>query len=130
MISARSSERPYLTELTNGIHEASADSAADKGGDGAGFRPHELLEASLASCMNIWIRMYADHQEISLERVATVVRLDRTRPERPAFEYEIDLEGSFSEAERLKLLEIAPTCPVRRTLSGELSFRAGEASAS
>ena len=39
---------------------ASSDNTPDKGGKGAGFRPHELLEAALACCMNMSVRMYAE----------------------------------------------------------------------
>jgi hypothetical protein len=58
MVRAESAGPPYLTSFTNGVHRGSADNAADKGGQGNGFRPHELLEAALASCMNMWLRMY------------------------------------------------------------------------
>jgi len=50
MIQASSQPERYRTAFTNGGQTALADTTADKGGGGAGFRPHELLEAALASC--------------------------------------------------------------------------------
>ena len=37
-------------------------------GKGQGFRPHELLEAALASFMAITLRMVAREREIALEQ--------------------------------------------------------------
>lgn len=122
MIIARSGDAPYRTSFTDGEHTAFSDNTADKGGQGAGFRPHELLEAALASCMNMWLRMYADSHQVPLERVVTTVRLDRARPGEPVFEYQIELGGPLTAEQRSKLLGIPETCPVRRTLSGRLSF--------
>lgn len=50
----------------------------DKGGGNQGFRPHELLEAALATCMNIHLRMYAANHGIELGEVTTKVTLDRS----------------------------------------------------
>ena len=49
----------YQTQLTNGTHSTLSDTTRDKGGSELGFRSHDLLEATLASCMNITLRMYA-----------------------------------------------------------------------
>ncbi len=49
----------YQTQLTNGTHLALSDTTRDKGRSKLGFRSHDLLKATLASCMNITQRMYA-----------------------------------------------------------------------
>ncbi len=49
----------YQTQLTNGTHFALSDTTRDKGRSELGFRSHDLLKATLASCMNITQRMYA-----------------------------------------------------------------------
>jgi putative redox protein len=59
--------------FSNGQHHTAADNTPEKGGQGAGFRPHELLEAALASCTNIRLRMYADNYRIHLVGVRTTV---------------------------------------------------------
>ena len=127
MIRAESADRPYLTSFTNGRHTASSDNTPDKGGQGAGFRPHELLEAALASCMNMWLRMYADNHQLPLEHVNTIVELKRDHPGEAVFEYEIALEGPLTSEQKSKLLGISQTCPVRKTLSGTLSFSSASA---
>ena len=85
-----------------------------------GFRPHELLAAALACCINIALRMYADRHTLPLSGVT----LNRTDPEEVTFEYEIEFRGPLSEEDRGRLLEAAKSCPVRRTLSKRLGFGA------
>lgn len=56
MISTRSLQERYQTIASNSRHELAADAPAEKGGDGAGFSAHELLEAALAVCVNMAVR--------------------------------------------------------------------------
>ena len=122
MITALSESHPYLTVFSNGKQTANADTTIDKGGGNQGFRPHELLEAALATCMNMHLRMYAANHAIELGEVSTKVSLDRSSPSEAVFNYSIELSGQLDDEQRRKLLEIAETCPVRRTLSKKLSF--------
>ncbi len=129
MITATSDDVPYRTSCSNGDQTAFADNTVDKGRRGAGFRPHELLEAALASCVNMWVRMYADNHRLPLERVVTTVQVNRVKPAEPVFEYRIALEGPLTREQRGKLMAVAQTCPVRTTLSGALSFACSNADA-
>ena len=122
MITAKGGNTRYLTSFTNGKLEAFADNTAEKGGQGAGFRPHELLEASLACCINMWIRIYADNHGLQLDEVTTKVWVKRDKPEETGFEYSIELQGALTDEQRSKLMRIAETCPVRQSLSRKLSI--------
>jgi putative redox protein len=122
MIEATSEHDRYRTRFTNGIHSADSDATPDKGGSGSGFRPHDLLEAAFATCMNIFLRMCADQNNIPLTDVKTKVRLDRTTADVTVFNYEIELPGSLIESDRERLLEMAKKCPVRQTLSKRIEF--------
>jgi putative redox protein len=121
MIEATNEHDHYRTRFTNGTHSADSDTTPDNGGSGSGFRPHDLLEAALASCMNIFLRMYADQNNIPLTDVKTKVRLDRTTADVTVFNYE-ELPGSLIESDRERLLEVAKKCPVSRTLSKRIEF--------
>lgn len=123
MIHADSRQTPYRTRFSDGVHQAYADARAEKGGRGAGFGPHELLEASLACCFNIWLRMYAAKHGIPLSGVDCRVTLKRDTPGQARFEYHVELDGPISPAQRQELLDQLLTCPVCRTLSGKISFR-------
>lgn len=122
MIEANSKDIRYQTLFTNGKHSAISDTTPDKGGNESGLRPHDLLEAALASCMNMTLRMYADQHGIALSGVTTRVMLDRSNPEESVFEYEIEFPCSLAENDREHLLEIAKKCPVRQTLSKRIKF--------
>jgi putative redox protein len=122
MIKSKSEQPRYRTLFTNGLHEAYADTTEDKGGNSAGFRPHDLLEAALSTCLNMEIRIFADSHHIPLSEVHTEVQLDRSQPNEAIFKYSIRLEGQLSDDQRQKLLHAAKACSVHRTLSKKLSF--------
>ncbi len=87
MIHAHSQPAKYLVHFTDGDQVATADTTLEKGGASRGFRPHALLEAALASCMNMTLRMAADQHAIPLSNVSVTVSLKRTNPSAPLFEY-------------------------------------------
>ena len=59
MIKTKSAAIAYQTSYVTRNQQAVADAPLEKGGAGAGFGPHELLEAALATCLNIAVRMSA-----------------------------------------------------------------------
>lgn len=122
MIRAESQPTNFLTEFTNGEHVAHSDIPIDQGGSNLGFRPHELLEAALANCMNITVRMAAKKHGIPLEGTLVAVSLNPSHPDGPTFEYRLQFKGSLSEAQRQRLLQTAARCPVHNTLSKEFHF--------
>jgi putative redox protein len=124
MIHTNSQPENYLTHFTNGEQTASADTTSDKGGGNRGFRPHELLEAALASCMNMTLRMCAQRYGIPLAGASVLVSLNRDSRDGPTFMYRADLQGSLSDAQRQQLLASLENCPVRATLSKRLQFAA------
>ena len=124
MIQAKSQPSAYQTEFATRQARAVADAPQDKGGGGAGFGPHELLEAALATCINMAVRMKADTLGIALDGVSTTVRLNRSIADRVAFECATVFAGSLSAEDREQLNEAANTCPVRQTLSKKIEFTA------
>ena len=124
MIKSSSEPSPYQTCFTNGSDICVADYGAGTGGT-YGFRPQELLEAALATSMNMTIRMYADRHHISLSAVSTHVSLAPTDNGETRFHYQIELEGALSPLERRRLLLTARQSPVGQMLSGRVSFHDG-----
>jgi len=125
MIRATSELTPYQTRFSDGEHQGVSDTTVDKSGKHSGFRPHDLLEAALATCVNMTVRMRANHDGIPLHEVITKVSLDRTRSDEVVFRYEIVLEGELTTEQKRHLLRVAEACPVRRTLSKRISFECG-----
>lgn len=83
--------------------------------------PHDLLEAALATCMNMTVRMYADHHAIPVTGVVTTVKMERAGDE-TVMKSEVEISGDLDEATRAKLLSVAQRCPVRLTLSKPIRF--------
>jgi putative redox protein len=123
MITAKNTTKPFLTDFSNSRHSSVADAPFEKGGKGAGFRPHELLEASLACCMNIWLRMYADEHKIQLPPFEVQVSVNREKQGEAIFEYSITWLGSIELETKALMAKVAETCSVRQTLSCNISFQ-------
>ncbi|MFZ0960882.1 MAG: OsmC family protein [Terriglobia bacterium] len=122
MIFSKSESPRYRTRFSDGTHDGLSDTTTDKGGNHDGFRPHDLLEAALANCVNMTVRMYADHHGIPLVGVTTRVNLDRSLPDEVVFQYEVELAGELTSEQKQALFLAAHACPVRRTLSKKIRF--------
>jgi len=109
-------------EVRAGPHNFVADEPKEVGGTDLGPSPYQLLLASLGSCINMTLRLYAGRKGWPLQGVQTVLRHERLREEGiEQIEAEIALEGvDLDEPQRRRLLEIAGRCPVHRTLHGDL----------
>ena len=78
--------------------------------------------------------MYAERKGLDLESTTVRVRHGKTHAKDcddcettagkvDEFLRELDFEGELTEAERLRLVEIADKCPVHRTLHSEVKVR-------
>jgi len=125
VIKCTSKKAPFDTWFTNGKHKAHCDAPREKGGGEAGFNPRELMEAAIAGCINIWLRMYAAEHGIPLTGVMTQVTLDNPHPGEAVFRFGVELQGAMSEDQRRELLQVAHTCPLQEILAGKISFAGG-----
>lgn len=123
MIKAVGMKGSFKTDFTNGKISSVSDTMPDKGGSGEGFRPHELLEAALANCMNMSLHMLAAKHSIPLSSVETTVSLDRSAPDEVCFEYSVTITGDLTKNDRQLLTQSVKSCPVRETLSKTMVFR-------
>ena len=121
MIKSKSTELDFHCELTNNRLTVDSDAPEFKGGQYNGFRPHELLEAALASCINISIRMIAKKQNIQLDNVETQVVIEKL-DEKSIFNYKIKLDDNIENKDKEYLMNIIDLCAVKQTLSKQLEF--------
>ncbi|WP_050813936.1 OsmC family protein [Pseudodesulfovibrio mercurii] len=114
-----------MTEFTDGVHVAACDAPSRHGGQDAGFTPFSLLEASLAGCMNITLRVFARTHDIDLEFVETTVTL-KPGEGGYTFEYSIKLPEGLSDKDRKRLIAARKGCPIHGLLGQPLSFELKE----
>lgn len=116
-VTARISERDYLTALVAGGHPLQADEPAELGGSDQGPTPDELLAAALGACTAITLKMYARRKGWPLEGVDVdleVIEQDGTR----SIRRRVKPRGPLSPEQRERLGQIANACPVHKMLVG------------
>jgi putative redox protein len=121
MTIAKITDSHYNLALNNGRHNFNADEPKNKGGTDMAPAPDELLEASLASCTAITLRMYADRKQWDLNAVDVSVNIARVES-KTIFTRVIKLYGNLQEEQRERLLQIAKACPVSKSLLGEIEI--------
>ncbi len=113
----------YRCEISGegGEQRLIADVMPAEGGNGSGFRPHELLEAGLGACMTITLQMIAEREGVKIQPAVTV-ELRRTE-EKSVFAYAIDFRAeNLDPALREKMLQKIARCPVAKTLGKAIEF--------
>ncbi|MCP4204299.1 MAG: hypothetical protein GY769_20480 [bacterium] len=88
-----------------------------------------MLVGSLAACTAITLRWYANHKRIELEGVDVALEFDRVHADDCAecdqetgglierIRSRVTIRGSFDEAQRARLTQIAGRCPVHKILT-------------
>ncbi|MDR3641431.1 MAG: OsmC family protein [Humidesulfovibrio sp.] len=123
MITSTSLPEKYCARFTDGKHEALADAPVEMGGQFAGFKPVQMLEAALATCITIVLRIAADKREIPLEGAEAVVKLNQDNKDESVFEYRVELKGKLTDDQRTTLLRAVAGCPVKKIMGGAVSFK-------
>jgi putative redox protein len=122
-ITARIERTPYETHLSTGSQVIVLDEPTDVGGQDRGMRPGELLAGSLASCIVITLRMYADRKGWPVDSiVAHVDYTHNSQLSRSNFTTRLILNGDLDDKQRARMLEMADRCPVHKALSNPIDF--------
>ena len=116
MVKATINKEHYACSVTNGSHEIVVDEPIELGGTHMGFAPKGLLMASLASCVAITLRMYADRKKWPVEKIEVEVNVDTENGELVFFE-EIICTGELTDEQKSRLEDIASKCPVSKILT-------------
>ncbi len=116
----------FLQDINAGpYHHALADEPLAYGGTNRGMSPYGFLSAGLGACTSMTVRMYARRKGWPLEHVQVDVCHDKIhahdaetgrQSKVDTFRRVVRLTGPLNDSQRARLLEIADSCPVHRTL--------------
>ena len=104
------------------------DEPLGAGGTDTGPTPYEILIGGLAACIAVTLRLYANHKGISLSGVDVELEFDRVHADDcvdcderaegwiERIQSNVTIRGSFDDAQRTRLEQVAQRCPVHKTL--------------
>lgn len=114
------------TRLTHGPSGAvlETDAPKDNNGRGEAFSPTDLVAAGLGSCMLTVMAISAERDGINMTGATAQVVKEMTNSPRRIAKLTVDIEmpATIPVSARAKLVEIAETCPVARSLLSELEI--------
>ncbi|MFQ5562967.1 MAG: alpha/beta fold hydrolase [Parvularculaceae bacterium] len=95
------------------------DASKAEGGDDMGPNPTRVVEAALAACGVMTIKMYARRKGWEVDSAQIHIRRAEGEDAHEArvLEKTLEVEGPLDDAQRERLLEIADKCPVHRMLT-------------
>lgn len=105
----------------NKRHTIITDEPANLGGTDTGPAPHELLPATLASCIATMISMYTQGKGWQLSGVSVDVEYDHESTPRH-FDVAVHLPDGLTPDQIERLRRVADSCPVRRAMEAGFSF--------
>jgi putative redox protein len=105
----------------NGRHTITTDEPAKLGGTDTAPTPHEMLAATLASCVSTMIMLYGKPREIDLDDLRVDVTYDPDTTPRHV-EVSVHLPDHLTDDQIKRITKVAETCPVRRSLEAGFNF--------
>lgn len=120
-------EDNFTTSIQTRHHSFLADEPASVGGDDFGPSPYEYLNASLAACTVMTLKMYAERKKWDLQEVFVYISYSKKHSEELGLDIEkpghldyitkkLKFVGNLDQTQKERLKEIASRCPVHKTL--------------
>ncbi len=106
-------------KVTIRAHELLADMSIAEGGADAGPTPHDFYDAALGACKALTMLWYAQRNGIPLEDIHVGVERDASGERAGVYRLitRIAIDGPLSDAERVKLIEVAGKCPIHKLMT-------------
>ncbi|WP_299120211.1 bifunctional alpha/beta hydrolase/OsmC family protein [uncultured Winogradskyella sp.] len=126
-------EDNFTTSIQTKNHTIIADEPASVGGSDFGPSPYEYLNAALAACTVMTLKMYAERKQWDLQEVFVYISHSRKHSDDLQVEFEkpkyldhiskkLKFVGNLDHAQQERLKEIASRCPVHKTIANEVIF--------
>lgn len=117
MVQSKIGAENYRVTHSNGRHSFFADEPEALGGKDTAPTPDELLEASLASCTLVTLRMYTNHKQWNVGEIKVDVSLVREK-EKCIITRTLHFENQLSDEQKQRTVQVAKACPVSKILAG------------
>jgi uncharacterized OsmC-like protein/pimeloyl-ACP methyl ester carboxylesterase len=124
-------EDNFTTSIQTKKHSFIADEPISIGGDDFGPSPYDLLNAGLAACTVMTLKLYAERKKWDLQEI--FVYITYSKKNRDDLEFDLDkparfdhlkkklkFVGNLDKKQTQRLKEIASKCPVHKTLQNEV----------
>ena len=100
-------------------HSFVVDASVAGGGQDEGPSPHDLYDASLASCKALTVLLYARRKNMPLEDIEVQVERDDSQERQGTYKLKTSLRltGPLDDAQRAELLRVAGKCPLHRLMT-------------
>ena len=130
---SESGKGKFTQQIIVGSHILTGDEPVANGGNDTGPSPYDFLLSALGSCTSMTLRMYADLKKIPLEKITVKLHYEKiyatdcadcenSNSKIDHIDRQIELQGTLTEEQRQKLLDIANKCPVHRTLTSKIDI--------
>ncbi len=120
---AKISKERYKTEVQTGNHHLVVDEPESAGGKDLGPTPIQLLEAAIASCSTITMRMYADRKGWDVEDIEVSVEYRKDPHSRESIMAKnIEIKGNLEDKQIQRLIEIGGRCPVIKLVADNVKI--------
>jgi len=100
-------------------HSFAIDASVAGGGKDEGPTPHDLYDASLASCKALTVLLYARRKNMPLEDIEVQVERDDSQERQGTYKLKtsVRLVGPLDDTQRAELLRVAGKCPLHRLMT-------------
>ncbi|WP_296385039.1 bifunctional alpha/beta hydrolase/OsmC family protein [Winogradskyella sp.] len=126
-------ENNFTTQLQTQKHTFIGDEPSSVGGDDFGPSPYEYLNAAIATCTAMTLKLYAERKKWDLQEVYVYISHARKHSdelmldvEKPGYLDHISKRlkfiGNLDDTQKQRLKEIASRCPVHKTVASEVVF--------
>jgi uncharacterized OsmC-like protein/pimeloyl-ACP methyl ester carboxylesterase len=126
-------EDNFTTSIQTKNHSFIADEPASIGGSDFGPSPYEYLNAALAACTVMTLKLYAERKQWDLQEVFVYISHSRKHSDDLQVEVEkpkyldhiskkLKFVGNLDATQKERLKDIASRCPVHKTIASEVIF--------
>lgn len=124
-------EDNFTTQIQTKKHSLVADEPVSLNGDEFGPSPYEFINAGLAACTAMTLKLYAERKKWDLQEVfvylsyskkhSDELKLDVVKPGYIDYiEKKLKFVGDLDEGQKTRLKQIADRCPVHKTLQSQV----------